>query len=61
MDTLEVCGGWGWETSYLLVAVTKCTTKQLWKEMASFGFQFQRDLVSHSGEDRAADREGMGR
>jgi hypothetical protein len=40
--------------------VTKCTTKQLWREMAYFGFQFHRDLVSHGGEDRAAVRKAWG-
>lgn len=51
MHTLQVCGGWagGGEVSYL-VAVTKCTTKQLWSEMAYLGFQFRRDPVSHGGK-----------
>lgn len=56
MGTLEVDRG-GRSISSLLAARTKYITKQLWREMAYFGFQFQKNLVSHGGEDRAADRE----
>lgn len=58
MGILEVGTGVGvGSISNLLVAGTKYITKQLWGEMAYFGFQFQKNLVSHGGEDRAADRE----